>query len=203
MRRKRSGRWTVAVGWLRSFVCALLIASTLGSVGHVLSSWLCRSGDDPERLFGQSSWSPVPHEISHDDIMGTIAEALKARRRRGSSKGAPGFVFCGARLRGGSADHPSAKSKKVILSDTVYVRGLPRFANEEWVAVLIGRSCVKVDAATGARQAREHFRSVQRARVDTGRMGRCSCTGTSGECRQDPRSWASRAWRKRCVWSGR
>jgi len=49
-------------------------------------------------------------------------------------------------LRGGSPG--------VVLSDTLYVAGLPPFANEEWVAILLGRSRVKADGdgAAGARQ---------------------------------------------------
>ena len=42
----------------------------------------------------------------------------------------------------------------MVLSDTLYVAGLPPFANEEWVAILLGRSRVKADGdgAAGARQ---------------------------------------------------
>ena len=54
---------------------------------------------------------------------------------------------------GGDETVASERSKRVsVMSNTIFIRGLPDFANEEWIAVLIGRTSVATDERTGARK---------------------------------------------------
>jgi len=61
-------------------------------------------------------------------------------------------------LRGGrdeddDEDKEEKEQKKSdMVHDHVFVSGLPPYANEEWVSVLLGRNTVKVDEDTGEKQ---------------------------------------------------
>ena len=87
-----------------------------------------------------------------------------AMRLRGSGDVAS-HVGAGASAEGGGAggacavadagDRESEREKKKrasVLSNTIFLRGLPAFANEEWIAILIGRTSVATDEQSGARK---------------------------------------------------
>eukprot|EP00960_Hanusia_phi_P042564 755570-Hanusia_phi.AAC.2 len=52
-------------------------------------------------------------------------------------------------LRGGSSGEPGG----AIHTNTIYLSGLPKYVNEEWVAVFVGKKSIKRDSKTGKLQA--------------------------------------------------
>ena len=89
---------------------------------------------------------------------GSVGIALRLRGGQGDEALAAGASAAGsgANDAGASAEegeHEREKRKRAsVLSNTIFLRGLPEFANEEWIAILIGRTSVATDEKSGARK---------------------------------------------------
>ena len=69
----------------------------------------------------------------------------------GASAAGSGAGEAGASATEGEREREK-RQRASVLSNTIFLRGLPEFANEEWIAILIGRTSVATDEKSGARK---------------------------------------------------
>jgi hypothetical protein len=112
--------------------------------GDESSEGIARHSGGQESKRQRCDVDTAPQQISRGEARPSTRET--AHGIHAGSVGSAGKEEAGI-IAGGERER---KKRASVLSNTVYIRGLPAFANQAWVAILIGRTSVAVDQTSGS-----------------------------------------------------
>jgi hypothetical protein len=119
------------------------------SAAHSADVQMDRMSGKRQRVEASQEEEECPDVSSHEerraipDNVGAAAEEEETAEREAQT-GREGAVAAKSETKREEA----RRARSSVMSSTIFIRGLPEFANEEWIAILIGRTSVATDNST-------------------------------------------------------
>lgn len=144
---------TPMVRFLVAIIACTLIAASMAMSAHMCAAGSvrrCTRGADGGKYLAGALLETIRHDRGKQNLhLSSLRSSLTVSLLMRVLALEPEQLHA---LRGG-ADSLGASPRDAV-RDHVFVSGLPPYANEEWVSVLLGRNSVKKDEETGKRKVR-------------------------------------------------